>query len=248
MGAASARLCTGGFFLDNRPTAEERNNVSTGTAAEVRAGTGYALWQKALAEGIGVAFLVMAFLHGGDFQFLVTGIALGIGVLLWTSVSGGYLNPAVALVALWRKAMSVTEFAYIVIGQLVGALVGVIVANWLTPGHKILDVADAAKGAHDSQAFVGELIGTAGLVFLVFWLIANGLGRNVPLGLTGWVAAASVFIGGVTGAAFFNPALTFGVIFSGLPIGFGKGVLLMVAELVGGLAAGFMVSMYGKKA
>ena len=98
---------------------------------------------KLLAEFVGSCFLVMIVVGSGIMAenlssnqldiLLANAIATGAGLtaLIWIfiSVSGAHFNPAVSLVMLLNKELSIKEFLFFISFQSFGGLLGVILAN-----------------------------------------------------------------------------------------------------------------------
>ncbi|MEY4310715.1 MAG: hypothetical protein RLZ71_641 [Actinomycetota bacterium] len=162
-------------------------------------------------------------------------ITLGLMILLTGGVSGGHLNPAVSLYFLSKKAISGVEFLGYVVAQLAGAAFGVYLGN-LMQGYTAAGFSTAPKNistAVQISAFVGEVVATAGLVWIIIHLVNSKLGNLIPVAVAAWVLAASQFT--PTGAQA-NPAVTFGLMFNGsLTVSYG--LLLILAEVLGVLVA-----------
>jgi glycerol uptake facilitator-like aquaporin len=200
------------------------------------------LFRKMLAEFIGVAVFLTAILGAGasfaasggaDYNVLHSAslaIALGLMVLLTGGVSGGHLNPAVSLYFYSKGELKLGEFLGYVVAQLAGAVAGVSLAYYLIGSGKLGFVATVTPAATNvNGAFAGEVLATAGLVWLIVHLVQNKLGNLIPFILMLWVFAASLFTS--TGAQA-NPAVTFGLMFAGkLPVS--NGLLIMIAEITG---------------
>ena len=162
-------------------------------------------------------------------------ITLGLMILLTGGVSGGHLNPAVSLYFLSKKVISGVEFLGYVVAQLAGAAFGVYLGN-LMHGYTAAGFSIAPKNistAVQISAFVGEVVATAGLVWIIIHLVNSKLGNLIPVAVAAWVLAASQFT--PTGAQA-NPAVTFGLMFNGnLTVSYG--LLLVLAEVLGVLVA-----------
>lgn len=188
------------------------------------------LARKMLAEFIGTAVFLTAIVYSADSMIL--SITLGLMVLLVSGVSGGYLNPAMALYFYSRKEISAVEFIGQVVAQLLGAVAGVFLGAFLH-GYKVLGFGAAASSVDAAPAFVGEALATAGLALLIITLLKNKLVNVIPFAITLWVFAASNFT--PTGAQA-NPAVTFGLMVYG-KLSVNTGATLVLAQITGLLVA-----------
>jgi arsenate reductase len=183
-----------------------------------------------LAEFIGTSVFLTAIVYSADSMIL--SITLGLMVLLVSGVSGGYLNPAMALYFYSRKEISAVEFIGQVVAQLLGAVAGVFLGAFLH-GYKVLGFGAAASSVDAAPAFVGEALATAGLALLIITLLKNKLANVIPFAITLWVFAASNFT--PTGAQA-NPAVTFGLMVYG-KLSVNTGATLVLAQITGLLVA-----------
>ncbi len=91
-------------------------------------------WRKYLAECIGTAVLtlvacgVAVVANMGDSWWIATSLAFGLVIVAMAysigNISGCHINPAVSLAMLIRKQITLKEFCFYVISQVVGAFVG----------------------------------------------------------------------------------------------------------------------------
>ena len=190
-----------------------------------------------VAEFLGVTVFLTAILTATGFttpdpmaHSAALAITLGLMVLLTGGVSGGHLNPAVSLYFYSKGELKFGELMGYVASQLLGAVAGAALSIYLIGAGKLGFVTSVASPISNvNGAFVGEVIATAGLVWLIIHLVQNKLGNLIPFALMLWVFAASLFT--ATGAQA-NPAVTFGLMVGGkLPIS--DGLLLMIAEITG---------------
>lgn len=98
----------------------------------------------------------------------VFGFMIAILVYVTFPVSGGNLNPAVSLGLLVTKRISFTRFLVYVVSQCLGAFVGCTFVHVIFQGDNYVNAINAiTPGYSIGQAFLGEVIGTALLVFCV---------------------------------------------------------------------------------
>lgn len=141
------------------------------------------------------------------------GIAIVVLVYAFAQISGGHVNPAVTLGLFLSKRISLMRMVCYIPAQMVGAIVGSALVRGM--GHDIFVAANGGANKvfteKDSEAVLGEILGTAGLVFTVLracdkqnagnWFSACAIGFSV------WIAHLSLIpIDGTS----INPARSFG--------------------------------------
>lgn len=161
----------------------------------------------------------------------VIGTVLALAVLIWTlgPTSGAHFNPAVTLVAAFRREVNPGEAVGYVCAQVVGALVGVGLAN-LMYSHAWWEVSSNTRSG--AGLLLGEVIATAGLLWVIGMLTRTGRGHLGPLLVPAWIAAAFVF---TSSTSFANPAVTIGRMFTDSFTGISPSDVLpfVLAQLVG---------------
>ena len=166
-----------------------------GTALLVATVVGSGIMGQALSADLAVVLIL---------NMLSTVLALG--VLIWTlgSISGAHFNPAVTLVALVRREMGVGEGAGYVIVQIGGGLAGVALANVMFA----LPAWTASTNERSGGGiWLGEVVATAGLLWVIGALTRTGRGHLGPLLVPAWIGAAYFF---TSSTSFANPAVTIG--------------------------------------
>ncbi len=174
--------------------------------------------RRLAAEGIGTALLVAAVVGSGIMATTLTSdVALALlinavatvaalGALIWllAPVSGAHFNPVVTLATLARGGAAPREAAAYVAAHCAGAVVGVALANamFALPGWESSTTARAGVGL-----LLGEVVATAGLVWVIGTLGDRGAGRLAPLLVPAWIGAAYFF---TASTSFANPAVTLG--------------------------------------
>ena len=201
-----------------------------------------ALLKKSIAEFLGVTvFLTAITASTTDFKTGALAIALGLMVLITGPISGGHLNPAVSLYFFIKREITPGTLLAYVGAQFAGALVGSQLGKFLT-GSQVSGF--AAPGDNLPLSYLaGEVVATAGLVWVIATLVNNKLGHLIPLAVAAWVFSAANFT--PTGAQA-NPAVTLGVMVQGMASN--QGVSLMVAEILGLLIAFFILVLLAPKA
>lgn len=214
--------------------------------------------RRALAELIGTAVLVATVVGSGIMATTLTddlGLALlinavstvaALGVLIWTlgPISGAHFNPAVTMVAALRREVRVGEAGRYVVAQIVGALLGVALANLMfeLPAWTISTTDRVAVGT-----LLGEVVATAGLLSLIGAITRSGHAALGPVLVPAWIGAAYFF---TASTSFANPAVTIGRAFSDTFAGIAPASVapFIAAQLVGALAgAGLTEYFYPRR-
>lgn len=197
--------------------------------------------KKVIAEFIGTFVLLLAIAgastSGSTLKQISIALALGLMILTLGGVSGGHFNPAVSIYFFAKKDLSFGLLWGYVVAQLAGAFAGIYtgLALWqqtispLTDGNQVT-----------APIFIGEVIATAGLVFIYATLINNKQAHLLWVGAAAWIFAAGTFT--VT-AAMSNPAVAFGLMFNGISTG--SIASIVIAQLVGVLVAVVLVLITG---
>jgi glycerol uptake facilitator-like aquaporin len=201
-----------------------------------------ALLKKSLAEFVGVTgFLTAITAANADFKTFSLALTLGIMIILTGPISGGHLNPVVSLYFYIKREITLGNLLAFVGAQLAGGIAGANLGA-LISGKTLVGF----KGIADNLPFgylAGEVVATAGLVWLIATLVNNKQGNVIPFAVAAWVFAAANFT--PTGAQA-NPAVTFGLMVQGLASN--QGVSLMVAEVFGLLLAIILLIVLAPKA
>jgi glycerol uptake facilitator-like aquaporin len=174
------------------------------------------LGRRAAVEGLGTALLLAAVvgsgimaerLSGGNagLALLANSIATGAGlvalILAFGSFSGAHLNPLVTLTDAILRGRPWREVAPYVTAQVLGAFVGVAMADAMF-GEPLFAVSQKARSGVP-QAF-GEFVATFGLLAILFVPQRRGL-VEVAVAVGAFIAAAYWF---TSSTSFANPAVT----------------------------------------
>ena len=214
--------------------------------------SGLAAWSRPLlAELIGTALLVTVVVGSGiaaarlspsdgGLQLLenstATAFGLAVLILVFGPISGGHFNPVISAVD-WLltprrgKGVSAARVAAYTAVQLVGAILGALLANIM------FDLPAMQTSGKDRITLghgLGELVATAGLVLLVFALARTGRAALSAAAIGAYIGAAYWF---TSSTSFANPAVTVGRIFSDTFAGIAptSAVFFIAAQIVGGL-------------
>ena len=159
----------------------------------------------------------------------VTAAALAIIIKVGSPISGAHYNPVVTLTSWLRKKSSFTEFLFYVVAQVLGAIVGVLIANSMFDSKLIASSTIERSG---SGVFIGEIVATMGLVYLALTSNEKSVWKLIPL----WIFAAYFF---TSSTSFANPAVTLSRVFTDAPSGieFGSVGAFVFAQVIGSLIA-----------
>ena len=162
---------------------------------------------------------------------IATGLILAIVIRIGLKSSGSHFNPAVTVVMVGLRKMKVEKgFMYIAF-QILGAIAGVALSNAI---YEKAIFGDSTITRSGNDVFIGEVLATAGLVWIVLRFPKKP--ELVAIYLPMWIFGAIMF---TTSTAFANPALTIGRIFTGSPSGIASDSIaaFIGAQLIGALVA-----------
>ena len=209
------------------------------------------LRKKLFAEFLGTAVLVATVVGSGimatnlsadlGIDLLINTVAtvfvLYILITLLAPIRGAHFNPLVSGIAYFRKELSAANTINFFIAQILGGSLGAILANLMFEHPAIEPSQHVRNGSH---LLLGEVIASAGLIFIIFLAIKQGIDKKIPRLVAAWIGAAYFF---TSSTSFANPAVTIargltdsfsGIKFSSVP-GF------IAAQIVGAILgyAGF---------
>ncbi|MEI7561275.1 MAG: aquaporin [Actinomycetes bacterium] len=162
---------------------------------------------------------------------IATGLILAIVIRIGLKSSGSHFNPAVTVVMVGLRKMKAEKgFMYIAF-QILGAIAGVALSNAI---YEKTIFGDSTITRTGNGVFIGEVLATAGLVWIVLRFPKKP--ELVAIYLPMWIFGAIIF---TTSTAFANPALTIARIFTGSPSGIASASIaaFIGAQLIGALVA-----------
>jgi arsenate reductase len=203
------------------------------------------LRRQVLAEGLGTAFLVMAVVGSGiaaarlspdDFGLqllensLVTGAALVALILALQPVSASF-NPVVTAVERLQGRIDTRTAAALAVAQVVGGLVGVVLANLM---FELDAVSISGTDRSGSGHWLAEVVATAGLVLVVLGSLRSESPSAVAFAVGGYITAAYWF---TSSTSFANPAVTLARTLSETFAGIApsSAPMFLLAQVAGGL-------------
>ena len=188
-----------------------------------------------LAQDGGVKLLINA---------LATALGLAVVIKVGMKTSGAHFNPAVTLVMVILKKISNEVAALYIAAQVLGAILGVGIAN-LIYDQSFLEQSSIIRDG--SNLFFSELFATAVLVLIILTFRKKDelIAIYVPI----WIFGAILF---TSSTSFANPAITIGRVFTNsfTGISLDSVLLFVVAQLIGalvGLVVAKNLTIAGKK-
>ena len=172
--------------------------------------------RRSIAELFGTATLLLVVIGSGvmatnlseDVGVQLTINSAATGLILYTlitllgPISGAHFNPVVTAIQLFKKNISASLAAAYLAAQLVGAVIGVALANFIF-NLPIIEISQ--KDRTGAELFVSEILATAGLVFIIFTAIAQKSEAKIPTLVGAYISAAYFF---TSSTSFANPAVT----------------------------------------
>jgi glycerol uptake facilitator-like aquaporin len=188
-----------------------------------------------LAQDGGVRLLINA---------LATALGLAVVIKVGMKTSGAHFNPAVTLVMVILKKISNEVAALYISAQVLGAILGVGIAN-LIYSQNFLNQSSIIRDG--SNLFFSEIFATAVLILIILTFRKKDelIAIYVPL----WIFGAILF---TSSTSFANPAITVGRVFTNsfTGIALDSVLLFVVAQFIGalvGLLVAKNLTMAGKK-
>jgi len=166
--------------------------------------------------------------------------ALGVLIALFGPISGAHFNPVVTLVMLWRKSISIKLALLFIPAQIVGAILGAILANVMFD-QAAYQISTHVRSTHG--LWIGEIVATAGLLFVILILVDTERANWIPVAVPAWIASAIFF---TSSTAFANPAVTIGRAFSDTFAGIAPDSVpaFILFQLVGAVVAVGLVAFF----
>ena len=172
--------------------------------------------RRILAEAIGTATLLLVVIGSGvmatnlskdvgvqlTINSAATGLILYILITLLGPISGAHFNPVVTGIQIFKKNITPSLAAAYLVAQLVGAVIGVALANFI---FRLPIIEISQKDRTGTDLFVSEILATAGLVFVIFTAIAQKSEAKIPVLVGAYISAAYFF---TSSTSFANPAVT----------------------------------------
>ena len=152
------------------------------------------------------------------------------------SISGAHFNPFVSLAMFLRKKINGNLLIIYIPAQILGCLLGVMLANVFFE-HNILEL--STKNRDGFHIFLSEIIATFGLIFIIFATLKDGK-ITIAASVATYIMAGYWF---TSSTSFANPAVaiarTFTDSFTG--INYMNTPTYILAEFLGALIAVFLI-------
>lgn len=172
---------------------------------------------------------------------LANGLGLAIGISATLAVSGGVLNPALAIGLLVGGKLPARDVIPYIVAELVGATIAAGLLSAVAP-YQITNAvhlgAPTLSGAISSmQGLIFELVMTFFLVFAVYGTIVDSRAPKIAGLGVGLIVIADVLAGGAFTGAAMNPARAMGPMLAGLFLP-SYWYIYWVGPIVGAILAG----------
>ncbi len=204
--------------------------LGTGILVAVVVGSG--AMAENLTQDVGLELLI---------NTVATVLALGLLIELFAPISGAHFNPLVSVIQIIRREFSLSDAFFYVIAQSLGGILGAMLANLMFSHPAIFNSQHSRTGLH---LWLGEVVATAGLIFVIFQAINLGKSKIIPILVPAWIGAAYFF---TSSTSFANPAVTlarsFTDTFSGIKISSVPG--FVIAQCAGAVI-GFGLTIFFK--
>jgi glycerol uptake facilitator-like aquaporin len=213
-------------------------------------------YKAVFAEFLGTALLVTAIVGSGIMgsnlsgdllvaliaNALSTALALGLLILTLGPVSGAHFNPVVSMALAIDQRFKAPRVAPYLAAQFAGAISGAILANVMF-GAAAIQV--SSKGMASEGTAIGEVVATAGLVFIILNLIQSKRSDLIPIAVPAWIGSAYFF---TSSTSFANPAVTVGRIFTDSFAGIGPQSVpsFVIAQLLGAALGIVLAKVFAK--
>ena len=209
--------------------------------------------RKTIAEAVGTATLLLVVIGSGvmatnlskdigvqlTINSAATGLILYILITLLGPISGAHFNPVVTAIQLYKKNIAASLAAAYLVAQLVGAVIGVALANFIF-NLPIIEISH--KDRTGAELFGSEILATAGLVFIIFTAIAQKSEAKIPALVGAYISAAYFF---TSSTSFANPAVTVARTLSDTFAGIApSSVLPFIAAQIIGAALGLALTTF----
>jgi glycerol uptake facilitator-like aquaporin len=209
---------------------------------------------QALAEFLGSAGLVTVVIGSGiaaqrlspdvlGLQLLENALATGAGlvalILAFGPVSGGHFNPVVTLADRFFGGVSNRQVAVYLPAQLIGGVVGAVVANAM---FDLPVVSISGTDRSGAGLWLSEAVATFGLVVLIFALVRAGRAALAPFAVGAYITAAYWWS---SSTSFANPMIDLARTLSDTFAGIAPASvpMFLLVQFVGGAAAVAVVAL-----
>ena len=203
-----------------------------------------------IGEFIGSTFLVMIIVGSGimaqnltrDFAVMLLANTLATGAGLFVlinsiaNISGAHFNPVVTMTMYFTKKIKKDLIFTYISAQILGCLLGVMLANFM---FDLPFIELSSKARPGFNIFIAEVIATFGLIFIIFGSLKNGT-VAVAASVATYITAGYWF---TSSTSFANPVVTLARTFTDTFTGINylNTPTYIVAEIIGALLALFII-------
>lgn len=182
----------------------------------------FSLFQRVLAEFLGVAGIVAVVLGAGHMatalaaapalwlliNALATAAILYALIVVLGPISGAHLNPVVTFAMLLTRRIELRLATGYVLAQIAGGIAGALLVN-LMFSQAAVSLSSIERGG--SGVLLGELVAAFGLVLVILLLLRFEKSQLIAVAVPAWIFAGYFF---TSSTSFANPAVTLGRAFS----------------------------------
>jgi glycerol uptake facilitator-like aquaporin len=213
--------------------------------------------RKLTSEFIGTYLLALAIVgagitatnitEDGALRLLINALiaagTLALIISAFGGISGGHFNPAVTVVFLSKKEISISDALAYMAAQILGGIAGVITANYFFNLSLIASKSGTMPG---TVAIISEVFSTAGLLFVIRHLINIEKSQFIPVGVALWIFTGYFF---TPTSVVANPAMSIARAFTDSYSGITPAAVLgfVGAQLLGGLLGSALAQGLKKK-
>lgn len=199
--------------------------------------------RKYAMEALGTLFLVLTICLSVRSENPLAALAIGgiLAVMVYAGgrISGGHYNPAVTLGVYFRGGMDFRHVIPYMLSQLVGAILGALLAYAImgTPFAVL-----PATGASLLSVVIVELAFTFALAYTVLAVTEKMEGNGHYGYAIGAILMVGAIVAGPISGGSFNPAVSLGTIlmdFANVGENIGQAFLYLLPQFVGGVLAAF---------
>lgn len=172
--------------------------------------------RRLVAEGLGTALLLTVVIGSGIMgeklagsnvaialfaNAIATGCGVAVLILMFGTISGAHLNPAVTLSEAWQKNLPLADVVPYISVQVIGAFAGVAAAHWMFGEPAFFASTHVRTGA---AQWWSEFVATFGLLATII-SCSRSRPTVTPFAVAFYITAAYWF---TSSTSFANPAVT----------------------------------------
>lgn len=196
--------------------------IGTGVLVAIVVGSGIAA-QQLSPDDVGLQLLENS---------IATTLGLAVLIMIFIHISGAHFNPVVTGVAavLLRNDRNPVQIIWYVVAQATGGISGAVLANLMFDTATIIATTDRISPGR----ILSEVVATAGLILVIFMLVRADRKAYIGPAVGAYIGAAYWF---TSSTAFANPAVTLGRVFSDTFAGIAptSALVYIGAQMVGGV-------------